>query len=430
MQIKKDSYSEMLLEQRYIDVQKIFYPITLSFAFLDSSFLSNFKYRVIKLNPFFEKIFKIQMNSPEDNLKVYQFPIYVSVGLLALSIIVSAFLPFIFMTFASKTDYSFEIVTYWIFWASLIFTILHLSGLYLKARAQRHRRRIGSFTDNFKLKKAQLKSIFVESIIVYAFYSIVLYTSNHIENVLICHVQIIAICFSIFFKVGRSITLTKFMMYGVAEVAIGMIITVIYFNNLKSDYSTVRGLLAILAAFLGGAFWLKHMDGTDELNLGLKLTALNWCISLISFILVLFFYSFSGLLAFLLTNFILILTFVGLLFLGFFLKSFVATLFVDLIPSILYIFEPLLLYFYWEIFVRLQQTSKLGQNIFLELLSFFFTKFLVVFVCLIIPQLLVLIEIQRNELNLEGEKIGIKGAERDKMKLEHLKLLKKMSIDK
>lgn len=431
MEIKNESFSESLLEREYVHIQRVYYPITISFTFMDASTLSNAKNRLIKISAFFERLFDIKMNSPEDNLKVYRRAPWISHILLVLSFLLSAFLPFYFMMFASTSpSTSYRVVTYWMFWVSLLFSGALFVNSYREMEQQRKKKRITKFFEEYKIKKSQMKEIILESLVLYFYLSILFYTSEHIENVLICHVQIIAIVFRFCFKVGRNITLSRNMMVAFVVVALGMFVSVIYFKNLKTDYNAWKGILAIVAAFLGGIFWLKNMEGTNETNLYIKLLVINLCNIIISLVLVIFFFSISELFDFLFNNLLTLLLFVILLYCAFWLKSTVILLYEDLIPTLLYIFEPLCLYFYWELFVRLGETSEAGKNVLWEFVIFFFSKFCFVLIFIIAPQIWLIIEIKRNEVNLEGGKIGMKHTDRDQMKLEHLKLLKKIKIDK
>lgn len=432
MEVKTDSYSENLLEREFVHVQRVYYPITLSFTFIDSSTISNAKHRVIKLSPAIEKVIKIKMNSPEDNLKVYRRSILVSHILLVLSFLISSFLPCYFMMLAAETTVAagFELVTYWIFWCSLLFGVVMLAWNYWQMKQLTRMRRATKLIDDYRIRPSRFKPIILESLILYTYLTILLYTSGHIENVLICHVQIIALAFSFCFKVGRNITLTRNMMIAFLVVSGGMFFAVLYFGTLKSDYSSIKGVLAIIGAFLGGFFWLKNADGAEETNLFVKLLVINILNIVTSFILIIFFCSFSGLFVFFFSHFLAIIGFVGLLLLAFNLKSKVILLYEDLIPTVLYIFEPLCLYFYWEVFVRIGEAQSAGGNWLTEFINFIFTKFLLVLILIIAPQVWMVIEMKRNELNFEGGKIGMKNVERDQMKLEHLRLIKRLNLDR
>lgn len=432
MELKTDSYSESLLEREYVHVQRVYYPITVCFTFIDSSTIASAKYRLIKLSPALERVFKLKMNSPEDNLKLFRYSPVIAAIILAGSFVLSAALPFVFMMVAASTQSAsgFELVTYWIFWASLLFGGLMLLWNYWQSRKRVFARRTSKLIDEYRVRKSQLKPIFLESLVLYFYLTILFYTSTHIENVLICHVQVIALALSFCFKVGRNLTLTRNLLYAFAGVAGGLVLSVAYFGTLKDDYSSWKGVLAIFGAFLGGLFWLKNHDGADETNLYVKLLVINIMNVGTSLILTIFFCSFGGLFAFLFARFWSLVIFVLMLFFAFYLKSQVVLIYEDLIPTMLYTFEPLLLYFYWEIFVRLGQTESAGLNVWSEFISFLFSKFLVVVAIMIAPQLWAIVEMKRNELNFEGGKIGMKGVERDQMKLEHLKLIKRLNLER
>lgn len=432
MEQRGDSFSESLLEREYVHVQRVYYPINISFTFIDSSTISKAKHRVIKLSPAIERLVQLKMNSPEDNLKVYRRAPFVSAILLVASFLISSFLPCYYMMVAAQTDVptGFALVTYWIFWTSLLFAVAMLCWNYYDMKEKGRQRRSARLMDEYRVHPSHLKPIFLESLVLYTYLTILLYTSGHIENVLICHVQIITLAFSFCFKIGRNITFTRNMMIAFAVVAAGMFFGVLYFHTLKDDYNAWKGFLAIAGAFLGGFFWLKNIDGGGETNLFVKLLVMNLLNILTSFVLALFFCGITGLFSFFFAHFWTLLVFVALLLLAFNLKSQVITLYEDLIPTVLYIFEPLCLYFYWEVFVRLGQSEVEGRQPLAEFVSFFFTRFLVVLALIVAPQVWMMIEMKRNELNFEGGKIGMKNVERDQMKIEHWKLIKRLNLDR
>jgi hypothetical protein len=429
MEHNRDSYQEEFLQKQRSTAQKVFYPVNLSFAFVDSNNIFNTNQRLIKPSLFFERILKIKFNSPEDNLKVYKYPVWFSHLMLFVSFILSSFIPFYFMTVRTISATTFDFVLCWIFWTSLFLCISFLFVGWRKIEKNRMQRRSTNVLQEFRLSPIQTKHIAFETCLIFFYVSIVFYVSDHIENIFICYVHVIAMVFRFCFKVGRSITMSQGIINGFLFLVVGMVISLLHFNFLKDNYSTFKGLLSIAAAFLSGLFWLQNREDTSEINLSYKLFLISVGNTVLSAVFVLVFYSAVDLFTFLYEYFFSLFGFTVLVLASFYLKGKVIELYEEIIPSLLYIMEPLCLYLYWEVFVRFQQTADLGKSVIEEFFSFFFFKLCFVFIFLIAGQLWIQIEMKRNEVTLHGGKLGIKTDQRDQMKYQHMDLLVKLNVD-
>lgn len=429
MEITRDSYHEEFLQKQRSTAQKVFYPINLSFAFVDSNNTFNANQRLIKPNTFLERLLNIKFNSPEDNLKVYKYPVWISHIILIASFVLSSFIPFYFMTVRSIATITMDFVLCWVFWTAFFLSVSFLFYGWRKFEKNRTQRRSVNVLQQFQLRSGQIKQIIFETVLLFGYTTIVFYVSDHIENIFICYVHTIAIVFRFCFKIGRSITISKGILNGFLFLILGMIVSLFHFNILKNNYNTYKGMLSIAAAFLSGVFWLQNREDNSELNLSYKLFLVSVGNVFVSAILIMIFYNISLLFTFLLEYFFSLLGFTLLVIAAFYLKSKVIELYEEIIPTLLYIMEPLCLYLYWEIFIRLQETYSQGNSLFAEFFAFFFFKLCFVFIFLILGQLLIQIEMKRNEVTLHGGKLGIKTDQRDQMKYKHMDLLMKLNVD-
>jgi hypothetical protein len=429
MEITRDSYHEEFLQKQRSTAQKVFYPINLSFAFVDSNNTFNTNQRLIKPNHFLERILNIKFNSPEDNLKAFKYPVWISHIILAASFLCSSFIPFYFMTVRSIATITMDFVLCWVFWTTFFLSVSFLFYGWRKLEKNRTQRRSVNMLQQFQLRSGQIKQILSETLLIFGYTTIVFYVSDHIENIFICYVHTIAIVFRFCFKIGRSITISKGILNGFLFLIFGMIVSLFHFNILKDNYSTHKGLLSIAAAFLSGVFWLLNREDNSELNLSYKLFLVSVGNVFLSAIIMMVFYNVSMLFTFLLEYFFSLLGFTLLVLVSFYLKSKVIELYEEIIPALLYIMEPLCLYLYWEIFIRLSETYSQGHSVFAEFFAFFFFKLCFVFIFLILGQLLIQIEMKRNEVTLHGGKLGIKTDQRDQMKYQHMDLLMKLNVD-
>lgn len=324
----------------------------------------------------------------------------------------------------------FEFVLDWIcLFTFLVMVALGIIGFRMAKKEQQVRRQYNRYVYNLHLTSAQMVDIIYDSLFFFGHLCILFYISDHIENIILCHVQIVAIIFRFCFSIGRSLTLSKRMFFAYLCLIVGVVIALFTFRAIKSNYTINGGLLSILGALLAGNFWLNNRDGKQDINLGFKMFLICVCNFVFSLVLILLFYDFVGLLGFLSDYFFHGVLFTVIMLFSFYLKSKVVELFDDLIFTMLYIFEPLCLFFYWEVFISMQQVIEQGKNPLAEFLRFLFFKITLIIICLILGQIWTIVEIKKSEMTLEGGNLGIRIDQRDQMKLEHLKMLKLMSVD-
>ncbi len=139
------------------------------------------------------------------------------------------------------------------------------------------------------------------------------------------------------------------MVFAYLSSVLGIVVILIVFKMIKEDYSLWEGMLAIVAAILAGNFWLNNKNGKQEMHLLIKLFFIMVFIFFSSLTVILLFYGFSNFLSFYHDFFFIALLFSVLMCIAFYLKNKVVQIYDELIFTLVYICEPLLLYFYWEI---------------------------------------------------------------------------------
>ena len=192
------------MDKQRSTAQKIFYPINMSFAFVDSTNTFNTNQRMIKPNAFLEKLLQIKLSSPEDNLKIYRYPVWLSHIILFAGFILSSFIPFYFMAIRSFSTVEFDFVLCWMFWIAFFLSLTFVLVGWRKMEKNRQSKRSINVLHSFQLRAEQIKQVLFESVLLFAYFAILFYVSDHIENIFVCYVHAVAIVFRFCFKLGRA----------------------------------------------------------------------------------------------------------------------------------------------------------------------------------------------------------------------------------
>ncbi len=190
--INNEELTEEFIQKTKIRTQKILCPISISFVGIDSNSF-NVKDKRVSISPFFEKLLHIKMNSPEDNLKPYKYPLILSKLILITAFLLSSILPLIFMASNNFEVSSLKHTVYYILWMSLIILLFFILGLFHQIKKNRKNFDYYMKLYQKRINKEELRKNIIDSIFFYFYLLILLKNSDQIQNVIISNAIVIAI---------------------------------------------------------------------------------------------------------------------------------------------------------------------------------------------------------------------------------------------
>ena len=422
----RNNIEEDLLDNRKFMVQKVFYPINLSFGFLDNNQIIDNNQRLIKPGHLFESIFGIKFNYPEDNLKTYRYPKILCFLLLVSSLVLGGVQTFYFFKFSFESKDILDRLLM-IFWILVFMSTPFIYQLGVSLRSNLHQRRGGIHINVFNLTHSDKMMILYESLLVFCYLHLLGFLMKKFEYTFICFTHLLALLLRFCFKLGRNITLNNNILQNFGLYFVGLIL-LFFITPIESDVSSVTSvLLSIFVGVISGVYWLLNKEHNNNLNLYYKFSiiiALNALMNLLIYLCIDF--NFGYLFQYLFANFFQISFFVILSLLAFYIKNHVYKFYEDIIPNIVFMLEPLVAYFMYQMYLV---KNKNQSSDFFWLTVGIMLRLVLIALFLILPQILIMIDIKRNEMTLDGGNLGIKADQRDQMKVDHMNLLMKYQVD-
>ena len=362
--IPSEELTEEFIQKEKIRTQKILCPINISFVGIDSKSKTS-KNKIITLSPFWEKLLDIQKMSPEENLKKYKYPILLSKILLIIAFFCSSIVPFIFIEFNNYKSISFKNVIYWIFWYNFLILIFFSIGFLNQAKKTKLGINYFFYYYKKRITKKELKKSIFDSLLYFFYLLILLKNCNFLENIIICNTQVISLLLRFVFKIGRNVSFNINILKSLIIILIGILLSLFFFN--KEDNIIFRQIMNIVAALLGGTFWLCNREINSTLFLKLRYFLIIVNLMIFSFFFSFFFFGFGDFLDFFIDNFFFILCFSSFLSISTVLKLLLANLYEEIILSLIFCFESFFIFIIMEIkkeliFGKFESVFKFLEN--------------------------------------------------------------------
>lgn len=110
------------------------------------------------------------------------------------------------------------------------------------------------------------------------------------------------------------------------------------------------------------------------------------------------------------------------------LKLFLANLFEELIFILVFCLQGFAIYSFSIFLDIISEDDKSLVELVYNLVIRFLPKFITFFLLLVFGQILLLVDLKRTEINLEGGTLGFETTQRDKMKLQHFEMIEKINF--